>query len=436
MNFSRFIAQRIRQTKTASFSATVTRVGVASIAIGLAVMILSFAILGGFKGVIMEKIFSFGAHIQVTKFTMNNSYEEVPISTSADLYHNFKPGPRLQHIQVFGHKAGMLQSDQEIMGAVLKGVGRDYNWSAFRQTLVAGDVLTFPDSGRLAAGQPPPGGGTPEGRTPESGPAAYSNQIIVSRRIADKLRVRPGDKVTMYFIQNPPRARPLVIKGIYETGLEELDNTLIVGDIGLVQRLNNWSPDQVGGFEVFASGFNGTDLRRLDHAYQEVDERMDQDMGGSKITDRYLSLFDWLSLLNRNVVVFLTLILFVACFNMVSILLILMMERTAMIGMLKAMGATDWQIRRIFLYNGISLVGRGLLFGNLLGLGLCALQYHFRLIPLDPVNYFMNTVPIEWNWPVFGLLNLATLALVGVVLVIPTFIITRIQPIRAIAFAK
>ncbi|MBC7923864.1 MAG: ABC transporter permease [Ferruginibacter sp.] len=419
MNLSRFIAQRIRQTTTASFSATVTRVGVASIAIGLAVMILSFAILGGFKGVIMRKIFSFGAHIQVTKFTMNNSYEETPVSTNADLYQKFKPGPRLQHIQVFGHKAGMLQSDQEIMGAVLKGVGRDYNWSAFRQTLVAGDILAFPDSGSTASGGP-----------------SYSNQILVSRRIANKLRVRPGDKVTMYFIQNPPRARPLVVKGIYETGLEELDNTLIIGDIGLVQRLNDWSPDQVGGFEVFVNGFNGTDLHQLDQAYQEVDERMDQDMGGSKITDRYLSLFDWLSLLNRNVVVFLTLILFVACFNMVSILLILMMERTAMIGMLKAMGATDWQIRRIFLYNGISLVWRGLLFGNLLGVGLCALQYHFRLIPLDPVNYFMDTVPIEWNWPVFGLLNLATLVVVSAVLVIPTFIVTRIQPIRAIAFAK
>jgi len=406
LNLSYFIAQRIRQTKVASFSSTVARIGVASIAIGLTVMIISFAILGGFKSVIMQKIFSFGAHIQVTKFTLNNSYEEIPISTKADLYKNFKPGPLLKHIQVFGHKAGMLKTDDEILGAVLKGVGRDFNWDAFRKTMVSGDVVHFPDSG-------------------------YSSEIIVSRRIANKLRIQPGDSLLMYFVQKPPRVRKLLVKGIYETGLDEVDNTLIIGDISLVQRLNNWKPDQVGGYEIFVTDFN-----RLDPAYNLVFDEMDQDMGVIKITDKYLSLFDWLSLLNRNVVVFLTLILFVACFNMISILLILMMERTSMIGMLKAVGATDWQIRKIFLYNGLSLITRGLLIGNVLGIGLCYLQDRFRLIPLDPINYFMDAVPIEWNWPVIVVLNLATLLLVTVVLIIPTVIITRIQPIKAMTFAK
>ena len=410
MNLPYFIARRIRQTKLASFSATIARIGVASIAIGLAVMILSFAILGGFKSVIMQKVFSFGAHIEVTKFTMNHSYEEVPISTKAGLYQHFKNGSLLQHIQVFGHKAGMLKTDTDMLGAVLKGVGRDYNWPAFRKLMVAGDVLRF------------------DGATGANG---YSSEIIISHRIANKLQLQPGDSVTMYFVQNPPRIRKLMIKGIYETGLEEVDNTLIIGDIALVQRLNNWPPDQVGGFEIFVTDFN-----RLDQAYDQVDEQMDQDMGGIKVTDKYLSLFDWLSLLNRNVVVFLTLILVVACFNMVSILLILMMERTSMIGLLKAVGATDWQIRRIFLYNGLSLVSRGLLLGNGLGLGICALQYYFHLIPLDPVNYFMNTVPIDWNWPIILLLNAATLVLVTAVLMLPTIIVTRIQPIKALAFTK
>lgn len=406
MNLSYFIAQRIRQTKIASFSSTVARIGVASIAIGLAVMIVAFAILGGFKSVIMQKIFSFGAHIQVSKYTMNNSYEEVPISTKSDLYKNFKPGPLLQHIQVYGHKAGMLKTDNDILGAVMKGVGRDFNWAAFRKTLISGNILQFPDSG-------------------------YSSQIIVSRRIADKLRLQLGDSLLMYFVQKPPRVRKLLVQGIYETGLEEVDNSLIIGDISLVQRLSNWTPDQVGGYEIFVTDFN-----KLDPAFNQVFNEMDQDMAVIRITEKYLSLFDWLSLLDRNVVIFLTLILFVACFNMISILLILMMERTSMIGMLKAVGATDWQIRKIFLYNGMSLVTRGLLLGNLLGLGLCALQDYFHLIPLDPVNYFMDTVPIEWNWPIFILLNLATLLLVTLVLVIPTVIITRIQPIKAMAFAK
>lgn len=411
MNLSYFIAQRIRQTKVASFSSTVARIGVASIAIGLAVMLIAFAILGGFKSVIMQKIFSFGAHIQVTKFTMNNSYEEVPISTQSNLYKKFKPGPLLQHIQTFGHKAGMLKTDDEILGAVMKGVGRDFNWKAFRQTLISGDILQFPDSG---------------GR-----PSGYSSQIIISRRIADKLRLQPGDSLLMYFVQKPPRVRKLLVQGIYETGLDEVDNTLIIGDLSMVQRLNNWTPDQVGGYEIFVTDFN-----RLDAAFNQVFEEMDQDMAVIKITEKYLSLFDWLSLLNRNVVVFLTLIQFVACFNMISILLILMMERTSMIGMLKAVGATDWQIRKIFLYNGLNLVARGLLIGNLLGIGLCYVQDRFRLIPLDPINYFMDAVPIEWNWPVIAVLNLATLLLVTLVLIIPTVIITRIQPIKALAFGK
>jgi lipoprotein-releasing system permease protein len=411
LNLSYFIAQRIRQTKVASFSSTVARIGVASIAIGLAVMIIAFAILGGFKSVIMQKIFSFGAHIQVTKFTMNNSYEEVPISAQSHLYKKFKPGPLLQHIQTFGHKAGMLKTDDEILGAVMKGVGRDFNWKAFRQTLIRGDIIQFPDS---------------RGR-----PSGYSSQIIISRRIADKLRLQPGDSLLMYFVQKPPRVRKLLVQGIYETGLDEVDNTLIIGDLSLVQKLNNWTPDQVGGYEIFVTDFN-----RLDAAFNQVFDEMDQDMAVIKITEKYLSLFDWLSLLNRNVVVFLTLILFVACFNMISILLILMMERTSMIGMLKAVGATDWQIRKIFLYNGLNLITRGLLIGNLLAIGLCYLQDRFRLIPLDPINYFMDAVPIEWNWPVIIVLNLATLLLVTLVLIIPTVIITRIQPIKALTFAK
>ncbi|MES2732284.1 MAG: FtsX-like permease family protein [Bacteroidota bacterium] len=421
MNLPYFIAQRIRQTKVASFSSTVARIGVASIAIGLAVMMISFAVLDGFKSVIMQKIFSFGAHIQVTKFTMNNSYEEIPISTKAPIYKNFKKGSLLEHIQVFGHKAGMLKTDEAILGAVLKGVGHDFNWSAFQRTMVAGKILQFPDSG---------------GRPSGGGPAGYSSQIIVSRRIANKLRIQPGDSLMMYFVQNPPRVRKLVVSGIYETGLDEVDNTLIIGDITLVQRLNNWTPDQVGGFEIFATGFNGTNIEQLQRAFEEADDKMDQDMGIIKITDKYMSLFDWLSLLNRNVVVFLTLILFVASFNMISILLILMMERTSMIGMLKAVGATNWQIRKIFLYNGLSLITKGLFFGNVIGLGLCALQYYFHLIPLDPINYFMDSVPIEWNWPVVVLLNVATLLLVTTVLIIPTIIITRIQPIKAMAFTK
>jgi lipoprotein-releasing system permease protein len=243
------------------------------------------------------------------------------------------------------------------------------------------------------------------------------------------MRLKTGDSLLMFFVQYPPRFKKLAIKGIYETGLEELDDQVIIGDIKLNQNLNNWADTLVGGYEIYIKNFS-----QLDEVSQKVFEVMDYDMQLEKITDKYLQIFDWLTLLRRNVRIFLVLILFVACFNMVSTIFIMIMERTNMIGLLKALGARNDQVHAIFIYNGLFIILRGMLFGNLIGLGFCALQYYFKLIPLDPENYYMSSVPIEWNWLMIVLLNLLIFVMISLVLVIPVFIISRISPIKAIKF--
>ncbi len=381
--------------------------GIASIAIGLAVILVAFAVLFGFKNTIRQKIFLFGAHIQISKFTLNNSYEETPLPVRNKLTQNIKTIEGLRHIQGVGLKAGILKTPDELSGAVLKGVGKDYDWALFQESLVAGRVPAVqPDSG-------------------------YSREVLLSQYMASQLRLKPGDEVTMYFIDNPPRARKLQITGIYDTGMPEFDGTFVVGDIRMVQRLNNWGPDSVGTFELFVNDFN-----RLDAVYEAVRDLSPPDFLPTRVSDNYRELFDWMSMLDSNAVVFLVLILFVASFNMVSILLVLMMERTPMIGLFKAMGSPDALIRRMFLYVGLDMVVKGLLIGNLLGLGLCAIQYYFRLVPLDPKNYYMSYVPIEWNLPVILFANLGTLLLIGLILWIPTLVITRIQPVKALIFKK
>jgi lipoprotein-releasing system permease protein len=343
----------------------------------------------------------------VSQFTVGRSFEETPISTNTELYKDYKQIPEISNIQVFSHKAGLLKTDENLQGVFLKGVWKDFNIESFKKNLVAGSFITFPDS-------------------------SYSSEIVISRKIANQLQLKVKDDILLYFIQNAqsrPRVRKLSVRGIYETGMEEFDESIVIGDIRLIQRLNNWSDTLVGGYEIYLKNF-----KDLDAGADKVYDLMDFDMQVEKITDKYIQIFDWLSLLNRNVAIFLSLILFVACFNMVAILLILIMERTQMIGVLKSVGATNGQVRKIFLLSGVQLVGNGLLWGNIIGIGFCALQYYFKLIPLDVEAYYMHTVPIAWDWLIIFLVNIAVLLLVTLVLIIPTIIISRIQPVQALRF--
>lgn len=411
MQFPSFIAKRIRHNEAGSFSATVSRIGVASIAIGVAVGIIAFAVLLGFKQTIREKIFLFGAHINIASFSVGNTYEEGPLSIKNPVADILPTIPSVQRWQAVAHKSGILKTQDEIKGVVLKGVGKDYDWKTFKQSLVSGTLITGKDSTSIKYG--------------------YSSEILISRKIASQLRLKAGDDVIMYSLQNPPRPRKLTVTGIYDTQMEEFDNNLIIGDITLVQRLNGWGRDTIGAYEVYLK-----DFEKIDDIASQLRRALPPTFYLQRVTSIFPQIFDWLLLLDRNTAVFLTLILFVACFNMISILLVMIMERTPLIGLLKTLGSPNKQIRRVFLRVGLHMVRKGLIIGNIVGLLVCFIQYKFRVISLDPVNYYMDTVPIVFDWPIFIMVNIITAVISGLILLIPTLIISKIQPIRALLFKK
>ena len=386
-----------------SFTHSVTRIATVSIALGIAVMIVSFSILHGFREQIQQKIFSFGAHVQLSRYDTNNSLEVAPIS-EPELRRVLARYPQVASVQPFARKTAIIKTPDEVLGVVLKGLSERHGPSAMRQNMVAGQFIAFADS-------------------------AASDDIVISRKIADKLRLSVGSPAVFYFIQQPPRIRKFRVAGIYQTGLDEFDEVYVLGDLRQVQGLNAWPDSLVGGLEVRLRNFSTLD-RTFDRFYEELP----YEVRIEKITDQYRQLFDWLGLLNRNVIIFLILIIFVATFNMVATIFIMILERTKMIGILKAIGATDNQIREMFFFRGLSITVRGLLIGNVFALAFCWVQYHFRLIPLDPENYYMNRVPIAWDPGVMLLLNAATLGASILSVLIPTYLIARIKPMVAIRF--
>lgn len=336
---------------------------------------------------------------------MNNSTEEQPMNYQIDLYNHQEKYPFIRHIQEFAHKVGVVKTEDEALGVLIKGVGKSFDIESFKENMVAGQFLEFQDPG-------------------------YANQIVLSKTIAAKLKKDVGDDVIVHFFQNPPRFRRLKVTGIYETNLSEyFDSRIILGDIRMIQRLNDWSDSLAGGLEVFVSNPD-----QIDNAGVAIGEMMDYDLNIERVSDRFIQVFEWLELLSRQVNILLGIILTVVCVNMISIVLILVMERTQMIGMLKALGATNGFIRSIFIYNGVNLILKGLLLGNILGLGLCFIQDTFKIIELNPRDYYMSFVPISWHWEIVLLLNLLTLLLVSVILLLPTMAISRITPIKAIRF--
>lgn len=404
MNLPYFIAKRISDPGDNSFSAIIHKIAIASVALGLAIMMIAFFVLGGFQNNIKDKIYSFSGHIQIKKFSLNNSYEEEPIVLEAARMEAVLNDPYVDHIQEYAHKPGLLTKDDEVYGLLFKGIGRSYNATLFDDYLVEGRFIQFNDS-------------------------TFSNEVMVSQRMAKKIGLKIDDLVISYFIMDPPKTRRVKIVGIYNTGLDAFDSQMMVGDIGLVRQLNGWESDQVGGYEVYLK-----DVADIVEADDSISTKLNVEIYTEKVDEKYLQIFDWLNLLTQNVNIFIWLILLVASFNMVSVLFILIMERTQMIGTFKALGASNGMIRRIFSYNGIQLVLKGLLVGNAIAIGFALLQDQFHLIPLDAENYYMDYVPIYWDWPVTIGLNFLTLLLVTFVLIIPTAIIARINPVKAIKF--
>ena len=413
MNLPYFIAQRLIKGRRegTSFSRPINVIAIVGIAMGLAVMILAVAILTGFKQQIREKVVGFGANIQIMNFDSNISFETTPISDTQNFIPEIKLIPGIKHIQVFATKAGIIRTDEDIQGVVLKGIGKDFDWSYFKSNMVDGSVFTVTDTGR-------------------------SDKVIISKKIADMLRLKTGDSFAMLFIQDPPRMRKFTISGIYETSLEEFDKMYVFCDIKHIQRLNGWRDDQVSGFEVFINDFGKLD--ELTTAVRDaVGYKIAEEETKFKVTNirtRYPQIFDWLNFQDINVIIIILLMLIVAGFNMISGLLILILEKTNMIGVLKSLGTEDITIRRVFLYQAAYLIGKGLFWGNLIGIGLAYVQLKTGIITLDPSSYYIKTVPVNLELIHIVLLNAGTMAAIIIMLLVPSQLISRISPVKAIRY--
>ena len=406
MNVEYFIAKRLVSAKEGNnrLSRPIIRIAILAIALSVAVMLISIGVVKGFKKDIADKVIGFGSHIQITAFSDNNSYETKAISKNQDFYPSIENEKGINHIQYFATKAGIIKTKDEIHGVILKGVGSDFNRDFFKDNLVEGEVPIYNDT--LA-----------------------SSRVTISKKIADLLGLETDEKLIMYFAQDPPRVRKFVVAGIYTTELEEFDNLYVFGDIRHIQNLNNWGIDSVGGFEITIHNFED-----LDALTQMVYEKIDYDLNAQTIKEINPQIFDWLKLQDINVNVIIILMLIVAGINIITALLILILERTKLIGILKAIGQNNWSVRKVFLYNASYLIGKGLFWGNLLGIGLSLLQKYFHLISLNPATYYMNTVPIHLTFSDVLVLNFGAMLSCILMLIIPTYLITKITPIKAIRF--
>ena len=408
LNTEFFIARRIVKNSQANFSAPIVRIAIISIALGLAVMIISLAIVSGFQKQIRNKVIGFGSHIRITKFDSNKSYEAMPISKTQDFYPGIEKTEGIKSIQVFALKAGIIKTKDQIQGVVFKGIGSDFDWSFFEDKIEEGKKFSVSDTTK-------------------------SNKVMISRQLASLLKLKLGDDLRTYFIienERQPRGRKFEISGIYKTGLEEFDMLYVIGDIGHIQKLNQWDKDQVGGFEIFIDDFDDLDIIQ-DIVYNTIP----YDLNCNSIKDLHPEIFDWLELQDMNVIIILILMLLVASITMISTLLILILDRTYMIGVLKALGAKDSGIRKIFLYNAIYIIGRGLLWGNIFAITLCLLQYHFGIISLNQESYYVSVIPINLSILHIFYINLGTLIICTLILIIPSYIITKISPVKAIRFS-
>ena len=412
MNFELFIVKKIIRSRPGKKSGANALVNVSVIAISLsmAVMILSVAILTGFKKEIKDKLTGFGSHIQISSLTANNSWEAGPISADQPFLAQLNLDKDISGVYPFATKPGIVQSGKELQGIILKGVESGYNWDFFARNLTAGRIPDFSNPDSL--------------------------EVLISKSLALLLKVEPGMKLPTYFIQDPPRMRPFKVCGIYQTGLEEYDKVFVYCNLALIREINNWNSGEISGFEIRLH-----DAGKMEEVADRIREPVDQasiESGNilqiKTLRDQAPGFFDFLSLTDTNVWVILTLMILIAGFNMISGLLIIILDRTKMIGTLKALGTNNQSMSKIFLYQAVYIIGKGLLLGNLIGLTLAVIQDRFNLIPLDPQSYFVDSVPIYLNPVHLLMLNSGTLILTLVMMLIPSALLTRISPGNTIKF--
>jgi lipoprotein-releasing system permease protein len=394
-----------RKRLTGQSSSAIVRIAVAGIAIGMAVMILSVSIVRGFQTEIQQKVIGFGSHLQISLYNPQNTLGVKPMLLEQEFIEPVLAETGVKSIQPYAYKSGIITENGEIQGVIAKGVNQDFDWSFFKQNLLEGNVWHWTED-------------------------KANDSIVLSKSVIDKLKLSLGDKITIVFIQDQKeRKRRFTIGGIYETGMEQFDGSIFLCDIRHVQKLNNWNEDQVAGFEVILESFD--DLDRLDYI---INNNISYEFNTLKITDQFIEIFGWLELQDINVFIILTLMVLVSGINMISALLVLILERTNMIGLLKAMGALNASISRIFLYNAIYLVFLGLFWGNLLGIGFGLLQQKFHLIKLDKTSYYIDHVPVLFDPTTIISINIGSLVACFVMLLIPSLIVSRIDPVKTIRF--
>lgn len=389
MSFELFIARRIYADKTEDgerFSRPAIRIAMLGVAIGVAVMLISLAVVLGFKHEVSEKVIGFGSHIQVLSLTQNQNYEMMPVLTNDTLVRKVKQVQGIDHIQRFATKIGILKTEENFRGLTFKGVGEDYDLSFFRKSLVEGEMPHF--SSRKA-----------------------TNEMLLSKKVAGDLGVKVGDRVFAYFMGDEAmRARRFKVTGIFATNMNDYDRNYVITDIYTVRKLNGWDAEMSSGLEVTVSDFDRVEsiTQQLQFLHQGTD-RYGVTYGVFSIKELAAHTFSWLAVLDMNVVMILILMILVSTFTVVSGLLIIMLERINMIGTLKVLGATNAAVRRVFIHFSVMLVGRGLLWGNLIGLFLCWLQQHYHLLALDASVYYIDSVPVQFNWPLILAVNAITL---------------------------
>ena len=414
MNTELFIAKRLYKGNLKDkkrVSTPAVSIAITGIALGLVVMILSVSIVIGFKKEIRGKVIGFGSHIQITSFEDNSSYELNPIAISDTLMSKITANPQIRHVQPYIIKPGIIKTDENFQGVVLKGVDNDYDWDFFKKNMIEGDIINPHDTSSI-------------------------NQAIISKDIANKLHLQLGDKFTAYFVQEPVRARRFDITGIYQTNFEDYDKLYILTDMNLLARLNQWEDDYASGMEVLVKDYNQLDLTTQNLFFDMAAHR---DKLGNTLYTRSIKdinpiIFDWLNLLDMNVWIIIILMLIVSGFTMISGLLIIILERTNMIGILKAVGTHDYNIRKIFLYLSSFLILKGLFWGNIIALVICFAQKYLHIIKLNPEVYYTTYVPVDINlWNIL-IINVGTLIVSLLMMIGPSYLIAKISPAKSIKF--
>ena len=393
-----------RSGEKQSGTGPIINIAIGGIVIGVAVMLLSIAILTGFQKEIRQKVIGFGGHIQLNHFQSADGYEQDPVDRNQPFLKDLEAILQVQSISPYAHKAGILKQGEVLQGIVLKGVDSSFDKRFFTENLVEGHFPLFGEK--------------------------RSDSVLVSKRIADAMQLYTGDKFYVFFVQDgKPKPRRFFVSGLYNTGLADFDDLFIVGDLRHVQRVNGWNKDAVGGFEI-----NVNDIDLLHKVDDAVYELIPYAFKTQTIEERFPDIFGWLELQDVNVIIIVILVILVSSINMISALLILILDRTPMIGVLKALGSNDVSIRKVFLYKAAYLISVGMFWGNIVGLGLGYLQQQFKFITLPEESYYLTHVPVNFEWTYILMLNIGTLVLCTLMLVIPTYVVTKISPVKAIRF--